>query len=157
MKSLFKHSIFLVVLAVVVTSCGSDSSNSSHSDANQESSSQSSHHADGSEMVAQQSNINIETSTALMKIADVITNARNLEGKEVTIQGEITKVNSRIMGRNWIHLKDGSKDDYDLVVTSKEVMNIGENVTLTCLVALNKDFGAGYTYDLILEDARRVK
>lgn len=157
MKSLFKHSIFLVVLTVVVASCGSDASNSSHSDANQEGLSQSSHHAGGSEMVAQQSNINNETSTAIMKIADVVANAKTLEGKEVTIQGEITKVNSRIMGRNWIHLKDGSKDDYDLVVTSKEVMNIGENVTLTCLVALNKDFGAGYTYDLILEDARRVK
>jgi hypothetical protein len=157
MKSLFKHSIFLVVLTVVVASCGSDASNSSHSDANQEGLSQSSHHAGGSETLAQQSNINNETSTAIMKIADVVANAKTLEGKEVTIQGEITKVNSRIMGRNWIHLKDGSKDDYDLVVTSKEVMNIGENVTLTCLVALNKDFGAGYTYDLILEDARRVK
>jgi hypothetical protein len=56
------------------------------------------------------------------------------------------------MNRNWIHIKDGSKDDYDLVITSDTYVAEGTVITMKALVTLNKDFGAGYTYDLILED-----
>lgn len=95
--------------------------------------------------------------TGIMKIAELVENAKQYEGKTVKISGEITKINSKIMGRNWLHLKDGSKDDFDLVVTTKEVLNLGEKVTLNCTVSLNKDFGAGYKYDLILENGEIVK
>jgi hypothetical protein len=53
------------------------------------------------------------------------------------------------MNRNWIHLKDGSMDDYDLVVTSNEDVPVGSKVTIQADVVLNKDFGAGYKYELI--------
>ena len=56
------------------------------------------------------------------------------------------------MKRNWIHLQDGSKDDFDLVVTSNAFVPEGTIVTIKAKVVLNKDFGAGYRYDLILED-----
>lgn len=61
------------------------------------------------------------------------------------------------MNRNWIHLKDGSKDDYDLVVTSDVFVPEGTALTLKAMVTLNKDFGAGYKYDLILENGTIVK
>jgi len=60
------------------------------------------------------------------------------------------------MKRNWIHLKDGSKDDFDLVITSDTFVPEGKVVTIKATVTLNKDFGAGYKYDLILENGTIV-
>lgn len=85
-------------------------------------------------------------------IADVIANASKYEGKTVQITGKCVKLNTGIMGVNWIHLQDGSKDDYDLIVTSDVVVPVGHIVTMTATVALNKDYGAGYKYDVILEN-----
>lgn len=86
-----------------------------------------------------------------IKIAELVKNAKKYEGKTVQISGTCKKLNASIMGKNWIHLTDGSYDSYDLVVTSTEMVNEGDFVTFKALVTLNKDFGAGYKYDLILE------
>ena len=67
------------------------------------------------------------------------------------------KVNPNIMNRNWIHIKDGTKDDFDLVITSDKFVPEGSVVTMKAVVTLNKDFGAGYKYDLILENGTIVK
>ena len=61
------------------------------------------------------------------------------------------------MGRNWIHIKDGSKDDYDLVITSDIVVPQGQLITMTGTVTLNKDFGASYKYDIIIENGVLVE
>jgi hypothetical protein len=103
----------------------------------------------------------IETKTVhtqgSIKIADLVNNPKQYEGQKVQIDGVCTKINLGIMSRNWIHLKDGSKDDYDLVVTSSEEVAIGSKVTIKADVVLNKDFGAGYKYELILENGILVK
>jgi hypothetical protein len=87
-----------------------------------------------------------------IKISELVKNAKELENKTVQISGVCVKSNANIMNRNWIHLKDGSKDDFDLVVTSDTFIPEGSIVTLTATVSLNKDYGAGYKYDLILEN-----
>jgi len=87
-----------------------------------------------------------------IKIAELVKDPKKFEGKTVQISGECVKVNAGIMDRNWIHLKDGSKDDFDLVVTTDVIVPVGKVVTMKALVTLNKDFGAGYKYDLILEN-----
>ena len=87
-----------------------------------------------------------------VKIADLVANPGSYEGKTVQITGKCVKINPNIMKRNWIHLQDGSKDDFDLVVTSNAFVPEGTIVTIKAKVVLNKDFGAGYRYDLILED-----
>ncbi len=88
-----------------------------------------------------------------IKISELVKNASDYDGKMVQLTGTCVKINPNIMGRNWIHLKDGSKDDYDMVITSDEVVPEGSTVTLNGKVVLNKDFGAGYKYDLIVEGA----
>jgi hypothetical protein len=104
---------------------------------------------------------NIETKTVhsqgSVKISDLVKNAQQYEGQKVQIDGVCTKINLGIMNRNWIHLKDGSMDDYDLVVTSNEDVPVGSKVTIQADVVLNKDFGAGYKYELILENGVLVK
>jgi hypothetical protein len=87
-----------------------------------------------------------------IKIAELVANPEAYEGKTVQLTGKCVKINPNIMSRNWIHLQDGSKNDFDLVVTSNTFVPEGKTVTMKAKVVLNKDFGAGYRYDLILEE-----
>jgi len=92
-----------------------------------------------------------------LSIAELTAHPEKYEGKRIQISGECVKINPNIMGRNWIHLKDGSRDDYDLVVTSQDLCPEGEVATFEGTVSLNKDFGAGYRYELIVEDGKRIR
>jgi hypothetical protein len=94
------------------------------------------------------------------RIADLYAN-RKLNGKKVTVRGKVIKVSSGIMDRNWIHLQDGSgsprKKNHNLVVTSADLPDVGDIVTITGTLVRNKDFGSGYRYDAIVEKAKVVK
>lgn len=98
----------------------------------------------------------INQKSGSIKIAELVENYKKYEGKTVQLSGKCVKINPNIMGRNWIHLKDGSKDDYDLVITSDTFVPEGSVITIKATVTLNKDFGAGYKYDLILENGTLV-
>lgn len=87
-----------------------------------------------------------------LSIAEIVGNPSKYNGKTIQVSGKCVKVNPDIMDRNWMHLKDGSKDDYDFVVTSDKAVPVGHNITFKGKLTLNKDFGAGYKYDLILEN-----
>ena len=99
----------------------------------------------------------IEKAAGSISIAELVNNYQKYEGQTVQLSGECVKINPQIMGRNWIHLKDGSKDDYDLVITSDVFVREGSVITIKAKVVLNKDYGAGYNYDLILEDGILVE
>ncbi len=91
-------------------------------------------------------------------IAEVWAQKDALAGKTVTIRGKVVKYNPQVMGKNWIHLQDGSGDaakgTHDITVTTMDSAEIGATITITGTVRTNKDFGAGYTYALIVEDAK---
>ncbi|MFC5299775.1 hypothetical protein [Azospira restricta] len=80
-----------------------------------------------------------------------------LAGKTVSVQGKVVKVNNGIMGRNFVHVQDGSGDaaagSNNLIVTSKDTAQVGQQVAVSGKVTLNRDFGAGYLYPLLLEEA----
>lgn len=92
-----------------------------------------------------------------ISIAELIGNQNKYDGKTVQLTGRCVKINPDIMGRNWIHLKDGSMDSYDLVVTSDVAIPEGHVVTMKGTVVLDKDFGAGYKYEIIVENGELVK
>lgn len=92
-----------------------------------------------------------------IKISELVNNPKKYEGKTIQLDGICTKVNAGIMNRNWLHIKDGSKDNYDLVITTDAYVPEGAAFTIKAVVALNQDFGAGYKYDLILEQGQVVK
>lgn len=95
-----------------------------------------------------------------IKISNIFTNKNLYNGKSITISGKCTKVNNGIMGRNWVHINDGSKlkgKEITLTVTTSEIVNTGENVAFNGKISLNKDFGAGYKYEIIMEEATIVK
>lgn len=92
-----------------------------------------------------------------MSIADVWAKRTSLAGKQVVVRGKVVKVNGGILDRNWLHLQDGSGSaadgTNDLVVTTAAEVKVGDIVTVSGVLAIGKDFGAGYTYDAILEKA----
>ena len=90
-------------------------------------------------------------------VAEVFAEKDSLAGKPVTLRGKVVKSNTGIMGKNWIHVRDGSGTDgsNDLTVTTVTAQpNVGDTVVITGPVSLNKDFGMGYQYDVIVEDAQ---
>jgi starvation-inducible outer membrane lipoprotein len=91
-------------------------------------------------------------------IAELLENRKKYEGQTVRIKGRCVKLNNMIMNRNWIHLQDGSLKDktIDLTVTTTENIPLGAIVALEGKIALNKDFGAGYKYDIIMEEAKLI-
>jgi hypothetical protein len=93
-------------------------------------------------------------------IAEVWTQKDALSGKTVSIRGVVVKYNPGVMGKNWIHLQDGSGDavkgTHDITVTTMDAAAMGATITITGAVRTNKDFGAGYSYALIVEDAKVV-
>jgi hypothetical protein len=90
-------------------------------------------------------------------VSEIHKNKKNLDKKTVVIKGKVVKVSEGIMKKNWIHIQDGSGDqkkgDHNIVVTSKDVPETGAIVTVTGTLYKDKDFGSGYKYDVIVEDA----
>jgi hypothetical protein len=91
-------------------------------------------------------------------IASVWADRASLAGKSVVVRGQVVKFNGGIMGRNWIHIQDGSgaaaDKTNDLTVTTADSAKVGDTVTVSGTVAVDKDFGAGYSYAVIVENAK---
>ncbi len=107
--------------------------------------------------------ISIEKATAAngYNVAELFSQAKDLTGKKVQIHGKVVKVSPAIMGKNWIHLQDGTGDPmnntHDLVVTTNETVELDSTVIFEGVITANKDFGAGYKYDAIIEEAILIK
>jgi len=88
-------------------------------------------------------------------VGQVYSEMDKLNGKTIKVRGQVVKYNPSIMDRNWIHIQDGtgSGSTFDLLVTSKDQAQVGQIVVVEGKVATNKDFGAGYSYKVLLEDA----
>jgi len=83
--------------------------------------------------------------------------AGTLDKKTVSVRGKVVKVSKGIMGKNWVHLQDGSGDSgkgtNNLVITTQDVPKVGDVVTAKGILYKDKDFGAGYLYKVIVEEA----
>jgi len=94
-------------------------------------------------------------------VAEVIGKSGELKDKTVLIRGKVVKFSGGIMSKNWIHLRDGSgsaadKTD-DLLVTTLDQAKVGDVVVVKGLVRTDKDFGAGYAYKVLVEEATLQK
>lgn len=94
-----------------------------------------------------------------LSIAALYKDKAQLAGKSVRLKGKVVKVNNNIMGRNFLHIQDGTgdKSTNDLTLTSTQTAALGDQITVTGKVVLDKDFGAGYAYPVLLEDASIAK
>ena len=90
-------------------------------------------------------------------VAEAITQSKTLADKRVKVRGKIVKASKGIMGTNWYHIRDGSGDatakTNNLVVTGRTEMLLGDTVTAFGTIHIDKDFGGGYYYEVIMEEA----
>ena len=90
-------------------------------------------------------------------VAEVVTKSAELKDKSVQVRGKVVKYSPEIMGKNWIHLRDGSGSEAsntnDILVTSAGQAKLGDVVTVTGVVRVDKDFGSGYAYKVLIEEA----
>jgi hypothetical protein len=90
-------------------------------------------------------------------IAYVYANKDELAGQSISLRGKVVKYNANILGWNFVHIQDGSGDaadgNNDLVLTTQADTAIGETVVVTGTLILDRDFGSGYTFPLLLDDA----
>lgn len=91
-------------------------------------------------------------------VAEIYAEQAKLTGKEVKVRGKVVKYNAQIMGKNWLHIQDGTgaQGSNDLTITTSATTKVGDTVLVTGVLSANKDFGAGYKYGLIVENAKVV-
>jgi hypothetical protein len=109
----------------------------------------------------------LETVTAVMEpakdgttVAAVWKTRTALAGKKVTLRGKVVKYTSAVLGVNWIHLQDGTgkaaDGSNDITVTSEMETKVGDVITITGTIVLDKDLGSGYNYPVLIEHASIV-
>jgi hypothetical protein len=109
------------------------------------------------------SKLKVEKSTAQngYTVEELFAKGASLNNQKITVKGQVVKVNPDIMERNWLHIQDGTgdpaKNTHDLVVTSSDIAEIGAIISIEGILAADKDFGFGYRYDVIIEDAVLLK
>jgi hypothetical protein len=94
-------------------------------------------------------------------VAEIYAQRGALKTKEVSVRGKVVKFTPNVMDKNWIHLRDGSgshdKKDDDITVTTTGTAAVGEVVVATGKVTVDRDFGAGYSYPVLIENAKLSK
>jgi hypothetical protein len=90
-------------------------------------------------------------------VAEIVTKSADFKDKPVLVRGKVVKYNAAIMGKNWIHLRDGSGSaadgSNDLIVTTASQARTGDVVTVKGVVRTDRDFGSGYSYKVLIEEA----
>ncbi len=95
--------------------------------------------------------------TNALTVAEIITRSAELKDQTVMVRGKVVKYNPEIMGKNWVHLRDGTgstvDNTNDLLVTTTDEARIGDVVTAKGVVRTDEDFGSGYAYKVLIEEA----
>lgn len=108
-------------------------------------------------VIAEPIKVDKATGKSAYTIEEVYTYKASLDKKPITMKGKVVKVSEGIMGKNWVHVQDGTGDakkkSNNLVVTTSELPKIGDIIVISGTLSADKDFGGGYRYDVIIEDA----
>ena len=90
-------------------------------------------------------------------VAEIINKSTTLKDKNVVLRARVVKVNGGILGKNWLHVRDGSGSESDatndLLVTSADTARLGDTVLINGTVRADKDFGGGYAFKVMVEGA----
>lgn len=111
-----------------------------------------------SKVALEKINVTVEPCKDCIKISDLLANKKNYSGKTIMVKGQVTKYNPSIMGKNWIHIQDGSEfgGSFDLTITTDKQVSVGEIITFEGRIALDKDFGYGYVYNVLMEEGKPI-
>jgi hypothetical protein len=103
--------------------------------------------------------IKIQPLTDGKTVQQIFSDKVTLNGEIVKVKGQVVKFNKQIMKRNWIHIQDGtgSEKEFDLVMTSNQEVQVGDIIIAEGKVVVDKDFGAGYFFSVMIEDVKIEK
>ncbi len=89
-------------------------------------------------------------------VAEIYKEKASLSGKEIAVRGKVVKFLTGIMGKNWIHLRDGTgaEGSNDLTITTDAQTKVGDTVLVKGQLITDKDYGFGYQYGVIIENAK---
>ena len=92
-------------------------------------------------------------------LEELFSKRESFSKKTIIVRGKVVKINSGIMDRNWVHIKDGTQFEgkNSLTVTTIEDVKVGDIVTFEGTIILDKDFGQGYVYPTLLEEGKLIK
>jgi hypothetical protein len=94
-------------------------------------------------------------------VAEIVGKRTELKNKTVVVRGKVVKYTPEVMGKNWIHLRDGTgtaaDGTNDVLVTSKESTKIGDVVVARGTVRTDVDLGSGYSYKVLVDEATLQK
>jgi len=100
--------------------------------------------------------IKIEPCKDCIKISDLLANRKDYSGKTIKVTGQVTKFNPAIMGKNWIHIQDGTEyqGGFELTITTDQIVTVGESITFEGNIVIDKDLGHGYFYSVLMEGGK---
>ncbi|NEW78511.1 MAG: hypothetical protein GZ086_03605 [Gelidibacter sp.] len=106
-----------------------------------------------------ENDVKIEKPKNGTSLSELFSAKKSFSAKSIIVKGKVVKVNNGIMDKNWVHIVDGTQFENrnDLTITTTETVNIGDIVTFKGVIVLDKDFGQGYVYDILMEEAKLVK
>jgi len=89
-------------------------------------------------------------------IGEVFASVEQVDGQVVRLRAQVTKVNRQILGKNWVTLADGTgvAPNEVLVATTQQDVEPGVVVVVEGTARANVDLGAGYSYRVLLEQAK---
>ena len=103
--------------------------------------------------------VKIEQPKGGTTLETIFSKKESFNGKSIIVKGKVVKVNNGILEKNWVHIVDGTQfeNKKSLTVTTTELIKVGEIVTFKGKITLDKDFGYGYVYDILLEEGELIK
>jgi hypothetical protein len=112
----------------------------------------------GSKVAIEKMNVVVEPCEGCITVSNLLANKKSYSGKVIKVKGKVTKYNPEIMGKNWVHIQDGTEFEggFDLTVTTDKKVTLGETLTFEGKIVVDKDFGYGYFYSVIMEDGKPV-
>jgi hypothetical protein len=94
-------------------------------------------------------------------VAEIFEQRSQLVNQRIAVRGKVVKISMNIMGKNWIHLRDGTgrreSNTDDITVTTQETASVGDIVLIKGKISTDRDFGMGYSYPVMIEDAQLIK
>ena len=103
--------------------------------------------------------VKIEKPANGISLNELFSDKESFSNKTIIIKGKVVKVNNGIMDKNWIHIIDGTKfkGDNSLGITTQDTVKVGDIITFKGVIYLNKNFGNGYIYPILMEEAIVLK
>lgn len=114
--------------------------------------------AHGTMVAVEKMDVKVDPCKDCIRISDLLEHKKTYAGQTIKVTGKVTKYNPAIMGKNWIHIQDGSEfqGGFDLTITTNQEASVGAIITFEGKIVLDKDFGYGYVYNVLMEDAKPV-